>query len=128
MNIVSPDVCVITRIAMDHESWLGNDRESIGREKAGIMRSSVPCVISDHDPPQSMIDYASQLGTPLWLIDHAVGTSEQACFFASGRDRIALSLPGSGREEWVDSTANLSSRSARLVVLLLINCSRVKRR
>ncbi len=54
MNVVEADVCVITQIAMDHESWLGDSLEKIAREKAGIMRQGKYCVIADHSPPQSL--------------------------------------------------------------------------
>ena len=60
-NIVDPDIAVITRIAMDHEAWLGNTRDAIGAEKAGILRPGIPLVLADHDPPQSILDKAAAL-------------------------------------------------------------------
>ena len=50
MNIVEPDLCIITSIALDHESWLGDSREAIGGEKAGILREGTPLVLGDPDP------------------------------------------------------------------------------
>ncbi len=46
-NIVDADVAVITSIALDHTDWLGPDRESIGREKAGIFRAEKPAIVGD---------------------------------------------------------------------------------
>lgn len=80
MNIVSPNVSIITRVALDHQDWLGSDREQIGREKAGIMRSLTPCVISDHDPTASIIERARELGAPLSLIDREFGFGPEGCF------------------------------------------------
>ena len=48
-NIVDADVAVVTSIALDHTDWLGNDRESIGREKAGIFRQGKPAVVGEPD-------------------------------------------------------------------------------
>lgn len=53
-NIVDPDVSVITSIALDHTDWLGPDRESIGREKAGIFRAGKPAVVGEPDMPASV--------------------------------------------------------------------------
>lgn len=68
MNIVEPDVSVITRIAMDHEAWLGSDRDAIAREKAGIMRAGRPCVIADGNPPEALAQCAAEVSAlPLWI-------------------------------------------------------------
>ena len=65
MNIVHPDLTIITAIALDHQDYLGDTREDIAREKAGIMRRDVPCLISDRDPPGSLMAHASLTGAPL---------------------------------------------------------------
>jgi len=51
VNIVDADVALITSIDLDHQAWLGNTREEIAREKAGIMRANKTCVISAPDTP-----------------------------------------------------------------------------
>lgn len=61
-NIVSPAVSVITTVDLDHQDWLGNDKESIGFEKAGIFRAGKPAVIGELAPPQSMLQQAQKLG------------------------------------------------------------------
>jgi len=66
VNIVDADCAVITSIDLDHTELLGPDRESIGREKAGIMRPGRPVVVSDPMPPQSVLDHAARLGADLW--------------------------------------------------------------
>jgi len=61
-NIVDPDVAVITTIDLDHQDWLGDDREAIGGEKAGILRAGKPCVLAERDPPSSVLRRAYMLG------------------------------------------------------------------
>lgn len=64
-NIVDADVAVVTSIALDHTDWLGPDRESIGREKAGVFRADKPAVVGEPDMPQSIADVADTLGAHL---------------------------------------------------------------
>ncbi len=66
VNILDADCAVITSIDLDHMEFLGHDRESIGFEKAGIMRAGKPVVVSDPVPPQSVLDHAAQVGADLW--------------------------------------------------------------
>ncbi|MDU0354798.1 bifunctional tetrahydrofolate synthase/dihydrofolate synthase [Paraglaciecola aquimarina] len=61
VNIVDPDIAVITSIDLDHQDWLGHTKELIAKEKAGIFRSNIPAVIGEPEPPQSLkqavVDY-----------------------------------------------------------------------
>ncbi len=68
VNIIDPDCAVITSIDLDHMELLGPDRESIGYEKAGIMRTGRPVVVSDPVPPQSVLDRAREIDADLWRI------------------------------------------------------------
>jgi len=61
-NIVDPDVAVITTVDLDHQDYLGNDREAIGAEKAGILRAGKPCVLAETDPPSSVLQRAYAIG------------------------------------------------------------------
>jgi dihydrofolate synthase/folylpolyglutamate synthase len=65
VNVVDADVAVITSIDIDHVDWLGADRESIAREKAGIMRAKRPAIIAFDDPPASLLQHADALGAKL---------------------------------------------------------------
>jgi len=64
-NIVDADVAIITSIALDHTDWLGPDRESIGREKAGVFRGGKPAIVGEPDMPQSIADVAAEKGANL---------------------------------------------------------------
>jgi dihydrofolate synthase/folylpolyglutamate synthase len=61
-NLVDPDVAVITTVDLDHQAFLGDDRETIGREKAGIVRAGRPVVLGEDDPPASVLRHAYALG------------------------------------------------------------------
>jgi dihydrofolate synthase/folylpolyglutamate synthase len=65
VNIVDPDVAVLTSIDLDHQEWLGEDRESVGREKSGIFRRGRPAVCGDPAPPASVIAAARATGARL---------------------------------------------------------------
>lgn len=65
VNLVDADVAIITTIALDHTEYLGNDRESIAHEKAGIMRAGKPAVVAELDPPDALLRDAERLGAPL---------------------------------------------------------------
>lgn len=64
-NIVDADVAVVTSIALDHTDWLGPDRESIGREKAGIFRCDKPAIVGEPDMPHSIAEVAQEKGALL---------------------------------------------------------------
>ncbi|MCZ4060619.1 bifunctional tetrahydrofolate synthase/dihydrofolate synthase [Pantoea sp. LMR881] len=64
-NIVDADVAVITSIALDHTDWLGPDRESIGREKAGVFRAGKPAIVGEPDMPDSIAAVANEKGAQL---------------------------------------------------------------
>jgi dihydrofolate synthase / folylpolyglutamate synthase len=55
VNVLDPEVAVVTTVGLDHMEWLGPDRESIGREKGGIFRAGRPSVVGDRDPPASLL-------------------------------------------------------------------------
>ncbi len=88
VNIIDADCSVITSIDIDHAAILGHDRESIGREKAGIMRAGQPVIVSDPVPPQSVLDHASTVGAELWLFGRDFNFSGDKQQWAwAGRDR-----------------------------------------
>jgi len=67
-NIVDADVSVITTVDLDHQDYLGEDREQIGAEKVGIARAWKPLVLGDNDPPSSVLGHAYRIGAPTWRI------------------------------------------------------------
>jgi dihydrofolate synthase/folylpolyglutamate synthase len=67
VNAFDGDCAILTSIDLDHMAYLGPDRESIGREKAGILRAGKPAIVSDPLPPRSVIEEAARIGADLWL-------------------------------------------------------------
>ncbi|MEN3274388.1 MAG: dihydrofolate synthase / folylpolyglutamate synthase, partial [Massilia sp.] len=68
VNVVDADVAIVTSIDIDHADYLGDTREEIGFEKAGIFRPGKAAICSDPVPPQSLIKHAADIGADLWLI------------------------------------------------------------
>jgi len=68
VNLIDADVMLITSIGLDHTDWLGDTREAIGFEKAGIMRSNKPVVCSDLGMPQSIQKHADKILAPLYRL------------------------------------------------------------
>lgn len=69
VNVLDADVALITSIGLDHQDWLGDKRESIALEKAGVARPQRPTVCGDTDPPQTLIDHLSKIESPLYLLN-----------------------------------------------------------
>ncbi len=69
VNILDSDVSLITSISIDHIDWLGETRDAIAYEKAGIFRTGVSAVIGDLAPPDSLINCADKKKTPLFRIN-----------------------------------------------------------
>ena len=83
VNIVDGDVAVITSIGLDHQEYLGKTRESIGREKAGVMRPRVPVVCGDPNPPGSLARRARELGAPLLVATRDFGQRDGQLWLSS---------------------------------------------
>ncbi|WP_457665768.1 bifunctional tetrahydrofolate synthase/dihydrofolate synthase [Thiolapillus sp.] len=94
VNIIDADLSIITSIGLDHQEWLGNDRESIGREKAGIFRPGKPAVFSGDDMPASIAEQAKKLHTPLYVnggeFHHEAGAENWSWH---GPSRVFAALP-----------------------------------
>ena len=62
--MIDTDCAIVTSIALDHMDYLGPDRESIGAEKAGILRPGQPAIVADPQPPRSLIRQPRRLRRP----------------------------------------------------------------
>ncbi len=69
VNILDTNLAIVSSIGIDHVQWLGTTRESIGFEKAGIFRSHQPAICGDEEPPESLVKYAQELDSKLFLIN-----------------------------------------------------------
>ena len=119
VNIIDADIAVITSIAIDHQDWLGDNREDIGREKAGILREQQLFICADPHPPQTIVALAKQLKTNSHFIkqDFSFSLQGQSWLWrgktATGND---LHLPAMRAPH-----LPLPSMAAALQVLQLLN-------
>ena len=95
-NIIDPDLAVITTIDLDHQDWLGNTREKIAREKAGIMRSGGNAIVGELFPPSSLYDIANELNANVrWATEdfEAIIASDYSEWSWKGKRHSYTSLP-----------------------------------
>lgn len=78
VNVIDADCAVVVTVDLDHMEYLGPDRESIGREKAGIFRAGRPAIIGDTDPPRSLLEHASAIGAQVEVLGRDFGWSPQS--------------------------------------------------
>jgi dihydrofolate synthase/folylpolyglutamate synthase len=116
VNIIDPDCAVITSIDLDHMEFLGPDRERIGLEKAGIMRTGRPVVVSDPMPPQSVLDHAIEIDADLWRFGHdfnVSGDKQQWSWAGRGRRYSGLAYPAlRGANQLVNAAGVLAALTA----------------
>src|SRR5205085_11289906 len=73
VNIVDADVAIVSSVDLDHQAYLGDTREQIGFEKAGIFRAGRPALFGDRDPPASLVAHAQAIGAPLQVLGRDFG-------------------------------------------------------
>lgn len=116
VNIIDADCAVITSIDLDHMAILGHDRETIGREKAGIVRSGRPVVVSDPMPPQSVVDQAQAAGADLWRFGRDFnfsGDKQQWAWAGRGRRYSGMAYPAlRGANQLVNASGVLAALEA----------------
>ncbi len=96
-NLFPADLALITSIGIDHTAWLGNDREAIGVEKAGIIHEGKIAVISDPEPPQGLLNIAHDKAVKVFSLNqdyrHEIRATDWS--WQSEQDVLpALPLPG----------------------------------
>ncbi|MBS0291121.1 MAG: bifunctional tetrahydrofolate synthase/dihydrofolate synthase [Proteobacteria bacterium] len=115
-NIIDADCAVLTSVDIDHVEFLGPDRETIGREKAGIMRTGRPVVVSDPMPPQSVVDHAREIGADLWRFGHDFnysGDKQQWAWAGRNRRYAGLAYPAlRGANQLVNASGALAALEA----------------
>ncbi|MCK5830458.1 MAG: bifunctional tetrahydrofolate synthase/dihydrofolate synthase [Methylococcales bacterium] len=97
VNIIDADTVLITSVSIDHVDWLGETREAIGYEKAGVFRPGIPAVIGDLDPPKSILKSAIEKKSSLRIINKNFGFKRNEIgwdwFCNTDKHRKYLSLP-----------------------------------
>ncbi len=96
VNILDADVALVTSIALDHTEWLGTDRDSIAREKAGIYRAGRSALFGAADVPHSLQQHADEIGAKLYRYGTEFGARPAAnawTWWGLGKERHALVWP-----------------------------------
>ena len=116
VNVVDADCAVITSIDLDHTELLGPDRESIGFEKAGIMRAGKSVVVSDPVPPESVLAHAASIGADLWQFGkdfNFTGDKQQWAWAGRGRRYSGLAYPAlRGANQLINASGVLAALEA----------------
>jgi dihydrofolate synthase/folylpolyglutamate synthase len=96
VNILDADCAIVASVDLDHQALLGNDRDSIGWEKAGIFRGGRPAICGDTDPPPRLLRHAQSIGADLQLLgrDFRYEAQERQWDFVGRRGaKRALPMP-----------------------------------
>lgn len=129
VNIIDPDVALVTTIGWDHMAWLGDSLEAIAAEKAGILRAGRPAVIGHRDPARSITERAEALGSPLALLgrefDWERGAAGWRWLGPDGR-RLGLPLPGMRGAYQLDNAAAVLMVTERLRARLPVPASALR--
>jgi dihydrofolate synthase/folylpolyglutamate synthase len=116
VNVIDADCAVITSIDLDHTELLGPDRESIGFEKAGIMRKARPVIVSDPVPPSSVLTHAAAIGANLWRFGqdfNFTGDKQQWAWAGRGRRYSGLAYPAlRGANQLINASGVLAALEA----------------
>jgi dihydrofolate synthase/folylpolyglutamate synthase len=113
VNVVDADVSIVTSIDIDHTDYLGETREEIGFEKAGIFRPGKAAICSDPVPPQSLIRHAEEIGADLWLLGRDFnyqGDKQQWSYGGREQRRNSLAYPAlRGANQLLNAAAALAT-------------------
>ena len=116
VNIIDADCSIITSIAIDHVSYLGDSREQIAWEKAHIYRKDKPAICADPEPPQSLLDYAAEVGADLQLFGRDFnfsGEQVQRTFSGHKQRRNAVGYRTQrGANQLINAAASLAAIEA----------------
>ncbi len=116
VNIVDADVAIVTSVDIDHTDYLGDTREAIGFEKAGIFRTGKTAICSDPVPPQSLIDHANAIQADLWLMGRDFnysGDKQQWNYGGRSQRRNSLAYPSlRGANQILNAAAVLAALEA----------------
>ncbi len=107
VNAWDSQVACITSIGIDHIDWLGDDRESIGREKAGVARASKPLICGEKNLPASIVDTAGSIGARLLLVgrDFSARIEDDQWQYSGPHGQALLPMPKINGDWAVDNAA-----------------------
>ena len=113
VNIIDADAAIVTTVDLDHQDWLGNDVDTIGREKAGIFREGRPAIIGMRDPPRGLLDEAARLQPSVLRagVDFVAERQEKSWRWSCADTTLDLPYPG------LSAPVQLDNASAAIAAL-----------
>lgn len=116
VNVFEPDCSIVTSVAMDHMDYLGDTREKIGFEKAGIYRAGKPAICGDPNPPETLLAHAAEIGADLRVMGREFGYStdkQQWKFIGRRASRGGLAYPAlRGSHQLLNASSVLAALEA----------------
>lgn len=116
VNVLDADVAIVTSVDIDHTEYLGDTREQIGFEKAGIFRPGKTAICADPVPPKSLVDHAQAIGADFWLFGRDYnysGDKQQWNYGGRAQRRNSLGYPSlRGANQLLNASAALAALEA----------------
>jgi dihydrofolate synthase/folylpolyglutamate synthase len=129
VNAFEPDCALVMSIALDHMDYLGETRETIGAEKAGIFRPGRPAICADYDPPRALVERALEIGAQLLLIGRDFGCEagpRQWRYWGPRGERHALPHPALRGDYQVPNAAACLAALDALRALLPVSANDIR--
>ena len=95
VNIIDADIAIITSIGLDHQEWLGPDRETIAIEKCGVARRDRICVVAENSPPDSLLPELARIGAKTIIIGTDFSFAEERLFLTNCTEPLQIKAPDS---------------------------------
>ncbi len=130
VNVVDADCAIVVSVDLDHQDWLGSDRESIGYEKAGIFRAGRAAIFGQPDPPARLVAHARGVGADLQVIGRdfrVVAGERQWDFVGRAHARHALPIPALRGRWQLDNAACALAALDAVADRLPVSVGEVKR-
>ncbi len=129
VNLIDTDCAIITSIDIDHTKHLGNSKEKIAYEKAGIMRANKPAIIADKKAPKTLVEYAQFVGADAWLAGRDFNTHNDRQQWAwNGRTRrySGLAWPALRGKHQIENAAGVIAAIAAMHPVLPVPAQAIR--
>ena len=123
-NIIDSELAIITTIDFDHQAYLGDTKEAIGYEKAGILRAKKPLIYADNNPPISIIKHAAFLNVPMYSIGVDYSLDSNASELTLGLSKVLQTQGDQSSETLTFSLPMINPKAAAAALIASICLNR----
>lgn len=130
VNVFDADAAIVTSVDLDHMDYLGETREKIGFEKAGIYRAGRPAICADPAPPATLVEHARRIGADLRCVGHAFAAARengQWTYHGADLDWRDLPLPAMAGDFQLRNAAGALAALAALRTRLQVDVAAIRR-